>query len=205
MRIRHWTVAVFATLVAAALTGAAAGAGGQSAEHTDPAGDIPKNAPTWQDVLSNQVVLQGNTFTFSMNVAEALPKDPPAASGSLGWYMWGWGINSDPDLSPPGWPFSPNEQGPHEFFVFLVSDGEQYFAFVADRRPLADGEDVIITPVPFRVRGSSIQVFVDAGLLDDPTDFLWSFGSITWHGNFEGESYDVVDTGVPHFVPWPQN
>jgi hypothetical protein len=72
--------------------------------------------------------------------------------------------------------------------VFLVSDGEQYFAFVADRRPLAVGEDLIITPVPFRIRGASIRVFVDADLLDDQTDFLWSFGSITWHGGFEGES-----------------
>ena len=140
-----------------------------------------------------------------MKVAGALPADPPRASGGLGWYMWLWGIDSDPDLSPSGWPFPSGQPAPHEFFVILASDGEQYFAFVGDRRPLAVGGEEIITPVPFRVRGSSIQVFVDADLLDDPTDFLWAFGSVTAHAHLGTEGFEVVDVDDSDFVPWPQS
>jgi hypothetical protein len=204
MRIRNWTGAVIAIL-AASLGGAGAFGAPQSAQATDPAGDVKNNDEPWQDVLSGGVVLQGGTFTFSLKVGAALPADPPKASGGLGWYMWLWGIDSDPDLSPSGWPFPSNQSAPHEFFVILASDGDHYFAFVADRRPLADGEDPIFTPVPFRIRGSSIQVFVDADLLDDPTDFLWSFGTFTAHAHLGTEGFESVDVSDPHFRPWPQD
>jgi hypothetical protein len=198
-------LAVIVTLAAAALAGAAASQAVLSAEATDPAGDVKNNDQPWQDILSGKVVRDGNTFTFSMKVAEALPADPPAASGGLGWYMWLWGIDSDPDLVSSGWPFPNGQPAPHEFFVILASDGEQYFAFVGDRRPLADGEDPILTPVPFKIRGSSIQVFVDADVLDDPTDFLWSFGSFTAHAHLGTEGFESVDTSDPHFRSWPQS
>ena len=202
MRIRNWTVAVVATL-AASLAGAAAAGGSESASVTDPAGDVKNGVQPWQDIVAGGVVRQGDTFTFSMKMAGVPPANLPAASGGLGWYLWAWGIDTDPDLSPGGWPFPSNQASPTDFFVFVVSDGTQYFAFVGDRRPLADGEDEVITPVPFKIRGSSIQVSVDADLLGDPADFLLWLGSITSHAHFGSEGFDVVDH--VDWTPWPQN
>lgn len=205
MRIRIWTVAVIATLAAGALAGGAAIQVAKSAANTDPAGDVKKNDQPWQDLVAGRVVRQGDTFTFSLKVTEALPADPPAASGGLGWYLWFWGIDTDPDLSPRGWPFPQNQPGPQDFFVVLASDGDEYFAFVGDRRPLAFGGEEIITSVPFKVRGSSIQVLVDTDLLDNPAEFLWTVGSLTSHSDLGTEGHSLEDTNDPAFVPWPQN
>ena len=178
----------------------------QSSVITDPAGDMLKNnAEPWQDIVWAQVTREGNTFTFSMRMVGELPTDPPEAPGSLGWYFWDWGINTDPALAPAGWPWPKSHATPHEFIVGFGSDGEEYFALVADRRPLVLGGEPIITRVPFRVDGALMQVFVDADLLDNPTEFGWRVGSHSMNAHLETEGHHHFDTAPnePVWVDWP--
>jgi hypothetical protein len=200
---RYLTLAV---VVAAAVAGAAIEAA-PSAVVTDPAGDVLKNnAEPWQDIVRGEIVREGNTFIFSMEMAKALPADPPAPSGG-GWYFWDWGIDTDPLLAPAGWPFPKSHAAPHEFLVGFASDGKDYFAFVADRRPLAVGLEPVITAVPFIVDGANIEVFVDAVLLDDPVEFGWRIGSHVLNGPLETEGHHRIDgaPNEPGWVAWPQN
>jgi hypothetical protein len=209
MGVRHSIAGVVALVVGAVVFAAAAGAGAvKSAEVTDPAGDAKNNAPPWQDVLRSRIARDGNRFTFSARMAAALPADPPAAPGGLGWYLWLWGVDVDGELAPAGYPFPNNHPVPFEFLVIFASDGEDYFAFVIDRRPLAVGQDAITTPVPCRVNGASIDVFVDADLLDDPAEFGWRLGIITEHARFGADGYqapDRVPDNEAELVPWPQD
>jgi hypothetical protein len=210
MRVRNCIAAVVALSAGAfVLAAVAAGTGPtQSAEVTDPAGDAKNNAEPWLDILRSRVARGGDTFTFSAKMAGALPADPSGAPGSLGWYLWFWGIDVDPDLAPAGYPFPKNHLAPFEFAVVFASDGEDYFAFVIDRRPLAVGQDAITTPVPFSVDGASINVVVDADLLDDPSEFEWRLGIITDHARFGADGYqspDRVPDNEAEMLPWPQN
>ena len=210
MRLRNSIAAVVALVVGAVVVAAVAAAAGpkQSAEVTDPAGDAKNNAEPWQDILLSRVARGGDTFTFSAEMAGALPADPPAAEGGLGWHLWFWGIDVDPDLAPAGYPFPKSHPAPFDFAVVFASDGEDYFAFVIDRRPLALGQDAITTPVPSSVDGASINVFVDADLLDDPSEFGWRMAVITEHARFGADGYqapDRVPDNEAELVPWPQN
>src|SRR3954454_14626136 len=99
MRVRNSIAVVVAWAAAAAgLAAVAAGTGPtQSAEVTDPAGDtLRKDAEPWQDIVRGRIVLEGATFTFSMEMAAPLPAEPPAAGGG-GWYIWDWGLEVDPE------------------------------------------------------------------------------------------------------------
>ena len=192
-------------LVLGAVAGAAAVAAAQSVEVTDSAGDVKNKPEPWQDLVGIGVGREGDTFTFSMEVAAALPEDPPAASGGLGWFLWNWGIDVDPDLAPEGWPFPKSHPGPQDFLVCFVADGGEYFAFVADRRPLVLGLEPVITAVPCRVDGARIEVEVDAHLLDDPAEFMWYGGTVTFHSQLESDGFQRVDQApdVPVLAPWP--
>ena len=89
----------------------------------------------------------------------------------------------------------------------FISDGDEYFAFVADRRPLAVGQEPVITPVPYNIDGALIEVFVDAGVLDDLAEFGWRYGSHTLHGPLETEGFQNVDTAPNErvWVVWSAN
>jgi hypothetical protein len=207
IRSRRLAVAAVATFAAAAVASAAALETAQSAEVTDPAGDMLKNnAEPWQDIVRGRIVREGDTFTFSMEMAAPLPADPPVPGGG-GWYFWDWGINSDSDLAPAGFPFPKQHAAPHEFLVLLVSDGEEYFAFVVDRRPLTVGQEAVVTPVSCSVDGATIEVFVDADLLDNLTEFEWRIGSQVLNGSLESEGHHRIEN-VPNdlvWLQWPQN
>ena len=208
MRVRNCIAAVALLTVAAVLAGAAAIESAQSAVTTDPAGDVKNKAEPWQDIVSGGVARQGKTFTFTMEMSSALPADPPAAPGGLGLYEWVWGVDTDPDLAPAGYPFPKTNAAPHDFLVVFASDGEDYFAFVIDRRPLVVGEEPIITPVPFEVDGASVNVFVDADLLDDPAAFMWRSGTINHHAHYGTAGFEPIDRAPDSeadWLPWPQS
>jgi len=209
MRVRYCFGVVVALVTGAiALATVAAGTGPTlSAEVTDPAGDtLRKDAEPWQDIVGGRIDLEGGTFTFSMEMAVPLPVEPPAAPGDLGWYFWDWGLEVDPELVPVGFPFPGNHPAPHEFLVILASDGEEYFAFVVDRRPLLVGQDAVVTPVPCSVDGATIHAFVDADLLDNPAEFGWRVGSQIYHGALGSEGRHRMENvpNEPVWVVWPQ-
>jgi hypothetical protein len=196
-----------AAIATAAVAGAAAIEAAQSVEITDPAGDVLRNnAQPWQDIVGGQITREGDTFTFSMEMAAALPAEPEAPSGG-GSYFWDWGIEVDPALAPEGWPFPKSFALPHEFLVGFLSDGEEYSAFVTDRRPLLVGQEPIITLVPYSVDGATIEVFVDADLLDNLSAFGWRVGSHVVNGRFETQGHHRIDgaPNAPGWVPWPEN
>jgi hypothetical protein len=207
MRVRDYIgVVAFVTVAAVAtLGGAAAIEAAQSAEVIDPAGDVLKNtAEPWQDIVRGRVVREGNTFTFSMEMAVTLPEEPPRAPGELGWYFWEWGLDTDPELAPEGWPFPKTHGATHDFMIAFISDGEDYFAFVADRRPLVLGLDPILTLVPCKVDGALIEVYVDADLLDDPAEFKWRCGTLTVHA-LPTQGFQLIDRFEAGYALWPQN
>src|SRR4051812_18052578 len=125
MRVKYSIAAVVALVVGAVVVAAVAAAGGptQSSEVTDPAGDAENNAEPWLDILRSRVARGGDTFPFSAKRAGPLPAAPPAAPGGLGWYLWFWGIDVDPDLAPAGYPFPKNHLAPFDFAVVFASDG----------------------------------------------------------------------------------
>jgi hypothetical protein len=205
MRVRYSIRAVVVSVAAVVLAGAAAVAAGQRASVVDPAGDVKNKVEPWLDIVSGAVERRGNTFTFSMRMAAALPADPPAAPGDLGSYYWEWGIDTDPDLAPEGYPFPSTHVATHDFMVLFVSDGEDYFALVVDRRPLVLGQEPIITVVPSRVDGAVMQVFVDAELLDDPAEFQWRLGTAAFHSHLGTEGFQLFDRYDGGYVPWPSH
>jgi hypothetical protein len=205
MRVTNCIAAVAVMTLAAVLAGAAAIESAQTVVVTDPAGDVKNKAEPWQDIVSGRVAREGTTFTLSMEMAGALPAKPPGAPGGLGWYYWEWGIDTDPDLAPDGWPFPDSQGTTHDFMVGFVADGEEYFAFIADRRPMAIGLEPVFTEIPYRVDGARIDVFVDAGLLDDPAEFRWRVGTINFHPHLETHGFQLIDRFDGGYAHWPQN
>ena len=208
MRVRNSIAAVVALATGVVVLAAVAAGTGptQSAEVTDPAGDtLRKDAEPWQDIVRGRIVREGGTFTFSMEMAAPLPAEPPVPGGG-GWYIWDWGLEVDPELAPQGFPLPGNQAAPHEFLVILASDGEEYFAFVIDRRPLLVGQDAVVTPVPCSVDGATINAFVDADLLDNPAEFGWRVGSQVLNGALGSEGRHRMENvpNEPVWVPWPQ-
>jgi len=209
MRVRYSILAVAAVALGAVVLAAGDEALGPalSAEVTDPVGDtLKKSAEPWQDIVRGRIVLEGGTFTFSMEMAAPLPAEPPVPEDG-GWYFWDWGLEVDPELVPVGWPFPGNHAAPHEFLVILAADGEEYFAFVVDRRPLLLSQDAIVTAVPCSVDGAKINAFVDADLLDNPAEFGWRVGSQVLNGALGSEGHHRMENvpNEPVWVPWPQN
>jgi hypothetical protein len=181
-----WLVVVTALLVVSAPVSAAA-----SAAIIDPIGDAawflntqagPQSAriPDYQDIIGASISKRGNTFTFSMDMAGAVPDAPPMLGDGVKLEVWVWAITSDPAFSACGDPlpssFCPNVQ----FEVRFNWDGTAFSAFLLDRRPLATGEPSVHSSVPFSINGAEIQVFVDAAAINNPSTLMWGTFTVDW-------------------------
>jgi hypothetical protein len=192
---------------------------GQTSVVTDRIGDAAfnlntgpgstKKAPDFQDIVRSEISKVGRTFIFTSEFAGPLPAEPPGSSGSLGWYEWDWGLDTDPASFPSGLPFPPGQALGIEFFPALIADGTTYSAILVDRRPLLSGNEAVVTPVDFMISGATITLYVDASLLDDPSSFGWAAFTEIRHAHWGSEGFDIADfapdlnLGAP-FATWPQ-
>jgi hypothetical protein len=185
----------------------------QSAEIFDPAGDIDRRVEEYLDVVESKISLvKHSRFQVQMQVAAPLPALPPGAPGSDGWIIWELaGVDLDPALNPPGYPFPKNSAFDSELMVLLVADGTDYFGLFLDRRPLASGGAPIqidsrtSSDIQLSIDGDTIVVETAAALWGNPSQFGWRSATLTMN-SLGSHSTDVIDFGTdPPFalVPWP--
>ncbi len=166
-------------LLGASLTAAAADF---SCMVSDAAGDLNRSpgqgfdGATYQDILATSIERAGDTFVFTMNVADAIPGSPELRTPH-GLLLWMWGMNTDPAV-PFGLPLGAGVAGLLDFWIHLAWDGVSFDAVVIDRRPTLVRQSPVVTPVDFSIQDSQITLFVPAAVLGDLGSFSW--GSSTW-------------------------
>ncbi len=199
-------LAVSSTVSAAAL----------SATITDPVGDATwhfnsgtesTRIPTYQDIAGASISKKGNTFTFSLDMAGALPVAPSPLTDGVKLNVWVWGITTDPAFSANGAPFPPGVSAFTQFDVRLHWDGASFSAFLLDRRRLATSAEAVFSAVPFAVVGAEIHVSVDAAAIDNPTSLFWLAITADWlspHFGTNGFSYlDFALAPNGDLATWP--
>jgi hypothetical protein len=193
-------------------------AGGQTSVVLDPMGDATKKAEDYEDIVRSDITKQGGNFTFVMELAAAVPVDPPVPSGA-DVIVWVFGLDTDPAAFPDGYPHG---GGPFEFFIELRHyrdgftdplDPTRSAGVLVDRRPLLSGGQATVTPIQFSIEGAKIAWVADAASLGDPSTFQWSSGTCTVHapddiknGYNQVRCFDQapsVDIGEPLAI-WPQ-
>ena len=161
---------------------------------SDPTGDATAGQP-YQDIVTAGITTKSGVFTFAMDLAAAIPENPPLPGGSSGALNWVWGMDTDPGFVS-GYPLPPGWVQPTEFVIQVFVDKAGFHAQLVDRRPTSDlneKQKPIIYPLAFSVRGSHIQTQADASLMDNPSSFGWGAAADSWSGNFGGNSFTPVD------------
>jgi hypothetical protein len=161
---------------------------------SDPTGDATAGQP-YQDIVTAGITSKSGVFTFTMNLAAAIPSNPPLPGGSSSALNWVWGMDTAPGFVS-GYPLPQGWDQPTEFVIQVFFDKTGFHAQLVDRRPTSDGnanEKPIITPLAFSVQGSTIQTQVDASLMGNPSSFGWGSAADSWSGNFGSFSFTPVD------------
>lgn len=185
-------------------------AGPLTSKVTDPEGDlivfqpcVPMDCAPIQDIVKAEVANKRGIFLFSMDVAEAIPDSPEVPPG-VTFMTWSWLLEVNPATFPAGYPLPPGFATPFEFEVTVTWDGTSFSGEVVDRRPLLVGEEVVITPIPLKIKRAEITAVVDGSLLADAASFKWVPNTALWFANdfptFGGAFVDSTE----FFVTWPQ-
>lgn len=135
------------------------------------------------------------TYTFAMNVANALPSPgTPLPDGwkFLTWLMW---IETEP------WIYGVND--PTLYVVQLIYDGSAYVGQLEDYRT-----GVVLETLPFEVTGSALQIEFSAGSIGAMESFWWMPCTVV---NWSAAGYWDLDTTDPGAapgqvvwdIPWP--
>jgi hypothetical protein len=177
-----------------------------TSELTDPVGDLnifePGRIPEpLVDITLASITKRGGIFLLGMTVAQEIPDNPPL-DPSINKITWGWVFETDLSSGPIGYPFPPSDPAGFEFptegtefIVWVVWDGAFLEGHVIDRRPLLAGEQAIVTPVPFKIKGADITMVVDESLLGDPSDFRWAGFTEIWSSEiFGSNAFSNIDS-----------
>ena len=203
---------VFASLVGVVVlvVSAPVSAASQSAAITDPVGDAALGAspvPDYQDIVAASVSEKGHAFTFSMELAAAVPDTPSLTPDGVKLNIWVWPLTTDLDFSARGDPLPPGLSFNNQFDVRLHWDGTTFSAFLLDRRPLATGGEAVFAAVPFSITGAEIRVFVDAAAIGNPMSFFWFAFTADWLSpHFETGGFHILDFASPPdglYATWP--
>jgi hypothetical protein len=170
---------------------------------TDPVGDSglfqscgALGCAAYQDIVQTEIARRGGLFVLGMTVA--VP-DKPLLEEGVKQIAWAWFLDTDPETHIVGYPFSGGEYWAHgaDFVAWIVWDGRQFSGQLIDRRPLLTGGGAILSPVPFKTKGTELTAVVDGSLMMDPSSFHQWFGftilynaPLTDPGNF---SWFIVD------------
>jgi hypothetical protein len=187
-----------AIMVAAGLSASAA-----TPTLADPSGDAKYNAPGYMDIVGAEAVLTGDTISFRMSVAAAIPATPPLPPPGNNQIHWDFPIDSDPSTFPAGYlyPSAPGQSRNAEFFIKVAWDGSSFSAVLVDRRPLLSGGEATFTPLAFTISGTDVQVAVPASLL--PSSFSWGALTIYWSSTPGTAGIHIVDNVEPFYTPFP--
>lgn len=143
------------------------------------------------DALSYSLSLKGNTFTFGMELAAALPDEGvalPAGLKHVAYTMW---IETEP-YHPAYNPIV------SLFTVALNFDGLGYYAV------LIEGESIlgnVLETLPFTVQGSRLQVQFSAASIGSLDAFWWCPCVHVWDGPVGTEGQWWFDTVDPDAYP----
>ena len=206
--------ALLMTILTASTLAVTAWAGGVSTTVSDLVGDTveisgPGSTPAYLDIVGASVTRTDGGFEFSTDLAVAVPEKPLLAHGARE-YWWAWWLDTDLTTFPTGFPRTPGMHVAPEFALWVAWNGDQFTAFIVDRRPTLTGGESVITPVGFSVNDARVSAFVDAEIIDDPASFAFRAGTRTYRGLPGTEGY-VNSDGAPnaapgtaaYFVAWP--
>ena len=176
-----------------------ASAAAVSATITDAAGDAAwhrsaMSVPDHQDIVAASVSREGNTFTFSQEMAVTVPDNPSLSPDGVKLNVWVWPFTTDLAFSARGDPLPPGHSFNNQFDVRVHWDGTTFSAFLLDRRPLATGGEAVYSAMPFSISGAEIQVFIDAAAIGSPTSFFWCAFTADWLSpHFETAGFNILD------------
>ena len=150
---------------------------------SDPVGDAQAHAPAFQDVVAGQMTRTANgDFELVMELAGPVPGTPNRPGRSEIW--WAWAFDLDPTTSPAGYPFREAGGRRPEFLVYVSWDGTEFAGTAIDRRPLLTGGEAVITPVAFRISGTTIEAVAPSKLIGVvPASFHWAPVALGWSVN----------------------
>jgi hypothetical protein len=141
---------------------------------TDPAGDVTHKGPGYLDVVGASVTKQGPTLVFGKELAAPIPQDIGHITPGNDELWWAWGIDTDPNTAPQGFPGPNGASFLGEFGLWVSWDGTSFSGNLVDRRPLLTGGAAVITPVPFSVTGNQVSMTVRTSDLGNATSFMWN-------------------------------
>jgi len=188
---------------------------------SDPAGDVAKGTQGYLDIIGARITKKGGVFVFTMDLATALPDNPPVPS-SADMIEWHFSLDTDPTAFPAGYPFTKNSAGFQDFLIehrvyrsgFTDPfDPTSSPGILTDRRPLLTGGQPIVAPITFSIDGAKLTWVVDAALLNDPSTFQWGLATAAAHAGADVKNgyntitlFDVapeIFSGAP-LATWPQ-
>jgi hypothetical protein len=120
-----------------------------------------------------------------------------------GQVWWAWGMDTDPNTAPLGYPAPPLQPIPVEIGLRVKWDGTAFSGEMVDRRPLLTGGNVIVTQVPFSITSNHVSLSLRASDVGDPTSFLWDATTILRSGPDVESGWLNADGLDPFFSPWP--
>ena len=175
----------------------------QTSTVSDPVGDANFNAPAFQDFVFGQITKTASgDFELLMEMAGSVPDDPSLPPPGASEIWWSWAFDFDPTAHPEGTPFPPPAGTPQELIAYVSWDGTEFAGFLIDRRPLLTGGEAIITPVPFSINGTIVDVVLASELIGDaPPSFLWGAGTRDWSGPIGSYGTNKVDGAETVFNP----
>lgn len=171
----------------------------------DPRGDVAlPDPPAYLDGLAAGIVKDAEAFVFRFTLAEPIPSAPEIPSG---WDSLGWSFCLDTDpAAPKGYPFSPKTSAPCEFIILLRSSGGPLQGELIDRRPLQDGNSVVVSPVSLSVDGTVVTASLPGRALGDPASFTWVWAT-TLLGQLGTNAFmdvdEIPDSSFADPASWP--
>ena len=185
-------------LALAVLASAVAGpVSDQTSTVFDPVGDTWPgfHAPAFQDIVRARMTKTASgDFELLMEMAGPGPVNPTLPPPGHSHITWAWDFDLDPTAFPQGYPSSPGQAVSPEFIVHVIWDGTEFAGTAVDRRPLLTGGAAIITPVPFSINGTTVEMFLPSTLIGDvPASFHWFSITVDWAGPVGSASHYRVD------------
>ena len=151
------------------------------------------------DIAAAWLSQKGNTYTFGMELAAALPKEGAALCKGVQQVEWAMWI----DPSPFNYATNPVAA---LFKMALTYDGSTYSAGLWD---LSTG--VFVTSLPFTVSGATLQFEFSAASIGNFAFSWWVPLVRIWQGLYgsagyaflDGIDWNSVEGQVYHDLPWP--
>jgi len=142
---------------------------------SDPAGDAVVGSPAYVDIVQSKVTVQvgRDTLYFSMELAEAIPAEPPDAFLGYNWFV--------DSIPPAGFDYV--------VVVRFCTERTPGGACAAGPLPRWEGlvNDFVNPPryfSSFKVDGATVKAFLDPAMIGSPTSFQWQALSRTTPAGF---------------------